>query len=264
MKIMKQVTCVLCLLLAAIFGNAQAACESKVLSVNGIERTGIVCAPPAMAVPVPTVLAFHGRGSNAKEMAMSTRLHLAWPEALLVYLDGLPGNPAPYDPEGLKSGWQINIGDMNNRDVGFTDAALDAFARRYNIDRQRVFAVGHSNGARFVGILWALRSERLAAVAFSAGQADALIKAAQPRSAFMGMGVQDDVIPFDWQRQSIKYAAARFGISELEVNREGINLARNPGGIELMTFIHRAGHNWPAEQTKLIVEFLKRQRLKPD
>jgi polyhydroxybutyrate depolymerase len=197
-------------------------------------------------------------------MAMSTRLHIAWPEALLVYLDGLPGNPAPYDPEGLKTGWQINIGDMNNRDVVFADAALDALERRYNIDRQRVFAVGHSNGARFVGILWALRSDRLAAVAFSAGQADTLINAAQPRSAFMGMGIQDEVIPFDWQRQSIKYAAARFGISEVKVKRDEINLARNINGIELMTFIHRGGHSWPAKQTQLIVDFFKRQSLQPD
>lgn len=197
-------------------------------------------------------------------MATSTRLHLAWPEALVVYLNGLPGNPAPYDPEGRKAGWQINIGDMNNRDVGFTDATLDALERHYKIDRRRVFAVGHSNGARFVGILWVLRSDRFAAVAFSAGQADALIQSAAPRSAFMGMGMQDDVIPYDWQRQSIRYAAARFGIRHSDVAHEGINAARNPGGIELMTFIHRGGHNWPAAQTRLIVDFFKRQNLKPD
>lgn len=261
---MKKTICVLLILLAACFGNAHAACESKALSVNGIDRTGLVCAPPSRSVAVPAVLAFHGRGGSAEEMATSTRLHVAWPEALVVYLDGLPGNPAPYDPEGIKPGWQINIGDMNNRDVGFADAALDALTRRYNIDRQKVFAVGHSNGARFVGILWVLRSDRFAAVAFSAAQADKLIEAVKPRPAFMGMGIHDDVIPFDWQRQSIKYAAARFGIRQRDLEHDGINLARNPNGIELMTFIHGGGHSWPAEQTRLIVDFFKRQSLKPD
>ncbi|QAU32901.1 hypothetical protein [Janthinobacterium sp. 17J80-10] len=259
---MKKIICGLVVVLAVCFGNAHAACARKALSVYGLERTGIVCAPPSGAMPAPAVLAFHGRGGSAEEMAAGTRLHVAWPEALVVYLDGLPGNPAPYDPEGLKRGWQINIGDMNDRDVGLTDAALDALGRHYNIDRQRVFAVGHSNGARFVGILWALRSDRFAAVAFSAGQADKLIKGVAPRPAFMGMGLHDDMIPFDWQRQSIKYAAARFGIAPSEVERPGINSAKSQDGIELMTFIHRGGHIWPAEQTRLIVEFFRGKMLK--
>lgn len=260
---MKKVICGLYLLLAACVGNVHAACERKAVTVLGIERTGLVCAPASSTAPVPLVLAFHGRGSDAEEMAMGTRLHLAWPQALVVYLNGLRGNPAPYDPDGRKPGWQIHIGDMNNRDVALTDAALDALQRHYLIDRRRVFAVGHSNGARFVGILWALRSNRLAAVAFSAGQADTLIQSAEPRSAFMGMGMQDDVIPYDWQRQSIRYAAARFGMRHSEVGHEGIHAVKNPGGIELMTFIHRGGHEWPAEQTRLIIDFFKRQSLQP-
>ena len=247
------------LLCVTFLGNAYAACEHKTLSVGSIERTGIVCAPPSTTAHVPTVLAFHGRGSNAKEMAAGTRLHEAWPEALVVYLDGLTGNPAPYDPEGRKSGWQINPGDMSDRDVAFTDATLEALAKRHNIDPRKVFAVGHSNGARFVGILWALRSSRFVALAFSAAQADTLIDAAEPRSVFMGMGIHDDLVPFDWQRQSIKYAAIRFGINPDTIKPTGVSLASNKNGIELMTFIHPDGHVWPAEQTRMIVDFFKRQ-----
>ena len=248
-----------CLLCIAGFGNADAACEHKTLSVRGIDRTGIVCAPTSMAQPFPTVLAFHGRGSSAKEMAMGTHLHDAWPEALVVYLDGLPGNPAPHDREGRKSGWQINPGDMDDRDVAFTDATLDELARHYKIDQRRVFAVGHSNGARLVGILWLLRGHRFAALAFSAAQADTLIEAAEPRPVFMGMGKRDDVVPLDWQRRSIKYASTRFGISSVETKQTGVSMVRNNNGVELMSFIHDGGHIWPTEQTKMIVTFLRRQ-----
>jgi polyhydroxybutyrate depolymerase len=249
------------LLCATFFGNVYAACEQKTLPVRGIDRTGIVCAPTDMTVPVPVVLAFHGRGSSAEEMALGTHLHDAWPEALVVYLNGKTGNPAPYDHEGQRSGWQINPGDMNDRDVAFTDATLDALAQHYNIDSKRVFAVGHSNGARFVGILWSLRGHRIAALAFSAAQADTLIEAAEPRSVFMGMGIRDDVVSFDWQRRSIKYAAMRFGIKSSELKRTGISLTKNNDGIELVTFIHDGGHIWPAEQTRMIISFFKRQNL---
>lgn len=247
------------LFFATSFGNAYAACEHKTLSVGGIARTGIICAPSSTTARVPTVLAFHGRGSNAKEMAVGTRLHEAWPKALVVYLDGLTGDPSPHDPEGQKSGWQINPGDMNDRDVAFTDATLEVLAKHYNIDPRRVFAVGHSNGARFVGVLWALRSQRFTALAFSAAQADTLIDTAEPRSVFMGMGIKDDVVPFNWQRRSIKYAATRFGINPGAIKQTGVSLVRNKNGIELMSFIHQGGHIWPDKQTQLIVAFFKRQ-----
>ncbi|MDD2924370.1 prolyl oligopeptidase family serine peptidase [Rhodoferax sp.] len=195
---------------------------------------------------------------------MGTRLHIEWPEALVVYLDGLPGNPAPYDREGLHPGWQINPGDMNDRDVALTDATLDALAQHYKIDQRRVFAVGHSNGARFVGILWALRGHRFAALAFSAAQADTLIDVAEPRSVFMGMGIRDDIVPFEWQRQSIKYAAARFGIISVEAKQDEVSLARNSDGVELVTFIHSGNHAWPARQTQMIVSFFRRQSQQPN
>lgn len=189
----------------------------------------------------------------------ATRLHEAWPEALVVYLDGLPGIPAPYDKEGRGSGWQLNPGEKNDRDVAFTDATLDALARHYNIDQRHVFAVGHSNGASFVGVLWATRPHRFAGFAFSASQADKLIEAAEPRPVFMGMGLRDELIPFATQRLSIKYAATRFGMGPVQTDHAGVSLYKSKNGIELMTFIHHGGHSWPAEQTPMMVEFFKRQ-----
>lgn len=255
---MNRIILFFCLFYLSHSGYAHEACANKTLPVRGIDRTGIVCVGSAALVSYPVVLAFHGRGSNAKEMAIGTQLHDAWPEALVVYLDGLPGNPAPHDKEGKKTGWQINPGDMNDRDIAFTDAAIDALGQHYKIDRKRIYAVGHSNGARFVGILWALRGQRFAALAFSAAQADSLIEIAEPRSVFMGMGIQDDLVPFEWQYKSVKYAAARFKVNAAETGQAGVELARNNDGIELVSFIHRGGHIWPAEQTRMIVNFFKR------
>jgi polyhydroxybutyrate depolymerase len=252
------------LLCVASIAPANAACNAKRLQVGAVERTGIVCAPVAAAKPsspLPMVLVFHGRGGSAKEMAARTRVHDAWPEALVVYLDGLTGNPGPHDKSGSKRGWQINPGEMQDRDVAFVDAALDALMQRHHVDAGRVYAVGHSNGARLVGILWAMRSDRFTAFAFSAAQADTLIKKAQPRSAFMGMGMHDELVSFAWQKKSIGYAARLLGIAIApDFDDAGVKRWRGASGLELMTYIHPGPHWWPDGQTQMIVDFFKRQR----
>ncbi len=250
-----------CLSLFLFAGSVYADCLQKTISVQDTARSGYVCLPTtATTGPVPLVLAFHGRDSNGKSMADATQIHAAWPEALVVYLDGLTGNPGPNDPTGSKPGWQIDPGDQGDRDVAFADATLDAAIQYFKADPKRVFAVGHSNGARMVGILWSLRPQRFKALAFSAAQADTLIQTAEPRSVFMGMGLTDNVVPFTTQQPSIQYAATRFGIPCAgSTEAAGITLVRNGSGIELMPYIHSGGHVWPAEQTALIVAFFKWQ-----
>jgi len=239
--------------------QASAACNDRVLHVHGRDRSEIICTPSKSTSPVPVVLVFHGRGGNAKDVAEGIRLHELWPEALVVYMEGLPGIPAPYDPEGRGAGWQLNAGEANDRDIAFTDATLDTLAQQFNVDQRHVFAVGHSNGASFIGVLWATRAQRFDGFAFSASQADQLITSADPKSVFMGMGMRDELIPFTQQRKSIQYATTRFGMAPVRADQPGVNLYRNKNGIELMTAIYTSGHTWPAEQSQLIVDFFKRQ-----
>ncbi len=252
------------LMFAAATPGLRAACVPKRIVVESVERQAIVCAGKNenREQSVPLVLVFHGRGGSAANMADGTRIHEAWPDAVVAYLEGLTGNPAPYDPQGSRRGWQINPGELKDRDVRFVDAALDALNADYKLDAGRFYAVGHSNGARFAGILWATRASRFVAFAFSAGQADDLIEKAAPRPVFMSMGRRDEIIPFDWQKQSIGYArkllkteagkAAEFGYTRSETAADGM---------ELMTYVHPGGHVWPDVQTRLTVEFFKRHRL---
>jgi hypothetical protein len=77
----------------------------------------------------------------------------------------------------------------------------------------------------------------------------------------MGMGLRDELIPFDYQKQSIKYAYSLLGMDmdTAQFKHEGVSKNKNKEGIELMIFIHSGGHRWPAEQTQMIVDFFKRQ-----
>jgi polyhydroxybutyrate depolymerase len=59
--------------------------------------------------------------------------------------------------------------DRNVDDVGFTMATLDDLARRTPIDRARIYATGHSNGAIMAYRLAAERAEAIAAIVPVAG-----------------------------------------------------------------------------------------------
>lgn len=249
----------LIILTTASIGQAYAGCNQRTLTVHAIERSEIVCAPSSASTPMPVLLVFHGRGGSGNDMAAGVRFHEAWPEALVVYLDGLPGIPAPYDKEGRYPGWQLNPGEANDRDVAFVDASLLDLEKQFKIDKHRVFATGHSNGSSFLAVLWTMRAQSFAGFAFSAAQAGNLMRTAIPKPLFIGMGMRDELIPFATQKQSIKLACNLLDINPAQLEHEGVGRIKNKDGIELMTFIHSRGHRWPEEQTRMIVDFFKRQ-----
>src|SRR5262249_5159938 len=57
----------------------------------------------------PLVFSFHGHGDNMDNF-QHTDLHLAWPQAIVVYFQGLPSR------DGL-SGWQVEKGQDHDRDL---------------------------------------------------------------------------------------------------------------------------------------------------
>ena len=244
---------------------AWAACQSHSLPVDGTARSAWVCRGEAAAPASgrPLVLAFHGHGSDGQHMAESTQLHRAWPEAMVVYFDGLPGTVTPFDAQGLQTGWAIWPHDMADRDLHLVQAALTQLPRLEPVDASRIYAVGHSNGGRFVGVLWAQWAQPFAALAFSAGQADSLISQAPPRSVFIALGQRDGLVSPTWQRRSIALAAARLALPVPDPQSVplGLNQACSAPNLCLSTLIHPAGHIWPPGQTEALIAFFKQQRL---
>jgi len=90
-------------------------------TVNGASREAIVVRP-AKQYPggkAPLVFAFHGHGDTMQGFARGIRLETYWPEAIIVYPQGLPTNPAT-DPQGW--GWIYSAFQDGQRDVKFVDA----------------------------------------------------------------------------------------------------------------------------------------------
>ena len=80
-------------------------------------------------------------------------------------MEGLPGRKVPgLDPEGTMNGWQIFTDDLEKRDVKFFDEVFTEIHKDYKLDDSRIYLLGHSNGARFVNVLWKERGDKITAI----------------------------------------------------------------------------------------------------
>lgn len=250
-------------------------CSYQSGQVGDLTRHGIVCLP-ANPVAAPMVLAYHGHGGCAFQMALSTRVHDAWPQAMVIYPDGLPGTATPNDPSGQDTGWQLYPNQQGNRDVLLTQAAISHFSTVYGTDPTRVYATGHSNGSRFVGVLWATNRELFRAFVFNAAQAGDLFTlyrdAGPVRPLGLTMGRNDCVVPYNaalqcttpvlsaenYQEASINLARRALGIAESGTPTQPKQSESGSLGKELGLYIHNAGHEWPADLTDTAVQFMQR------
>jgi len=113
-------------------------------------REAIVYVPAASrgGERVPLVLSFHGYGDNMQNF-QHTKVHVAWPDAIVVYFQGL-------ETRGGLPVWQVERGG-GDPDLKLVDVALASLREMYNVDDDRIYATGFSNGGMFAYLLWAER-----------------------------------------------------------------------------------------------------------
>lgn len=249
-------------------------CSYQSGQIGGLTRHGIVCQAAAGANS-PMVLVFHGHGGCAYQIALTTRVHDAWPQAQVVYPDGLAGVATPHDPTGEQTGWQLYPEQTGDRDVQLVDGVIDHFAALGRIDPARVHAIGHSNGSRFVGVLWAVRAQRVRSFVFNAAQAGDLFEryggSMPARAAALTMGRNDCVVPFNAARNCDTPVANSANYQEASINlaRHQLGIAEGPTPFgkrsekgtadkELGLYVHDGAHDWPADLTDLAVRFMQR------
>jgi polyhydroxybutyrate depolymerase len=149
---------------------SQNRCQSVVMTWNvaGWKREALVF-PPAtdMAMKRPLVFAWHGHGGNMHNVGQSMHFQTLWPEAIVVYPQGLD-TQTKGDPEGNGPGWQKET-TVDNRDLEFFDSMLATLREKYSVDDERVYTTGFSNGTGFSYLLWAERGHKLAAIGAVAG-----------------------------------------------------------------------------------------------
>jgi polyhydroxybutyrate depolymerase len=190
--------------------------------------------------------------------ARSFHFQTLWPEAIIVYMQGLP-TPSKIDPAGKLPGWQHFSGQVGDRDLKFFDAVLAALRKNYNVDDHRIFATGFSNGGAFTYCLWANRASVFAAVAPMAGLPWPTEPPTVPKPAFIVAGQADNLVPIQSQESMIALVREldKAAASKPQPQNGGTTLYESSISAPVVTLIHPGGHELPAGATKLIVDFFR-------
>lgn len=227
-------------------------------------------------VPLPLVFAFHGTGVNAEYFAQFTGLAEKGSQAKFVTV--FPNGTGRTDKH---LSW--NAGNccsdafkQNIDDIAFVDQLIDEMLDTGQIDEDRVYCSGFSNGSLLTYQLACLRGHRFGAVAAVAGcRGSETPHGGQPLSVLHVHGTNDTYTPFEggWGLHSIsrvkfipvwdtlKDWISANGCSH-EPEKESIpdtagdgthitvhKFGPGRGGSEVILHqIHGGGHTWPGRE----------------
>lgn len=215
--------------------------------VNDVAREALLFVPSsAKSKPTPVIFAFHGHGGTMAQAARMFDYERHWPEAIVVYMQGLKTPGRLIDQEGKETGWQHDLGEQEDRDLKFFDALLSSLKEDYQVDANRVYATGHSNGGSFTYLLWAGRRDQLAAIAPSASiPVPGIRTKLKPMPVMLVAGKKDDLVKFAWQSLAMGAIRKLNGCEE-----DGSTYAPNciiyksPGGTPVVTRITDGTHKF--------------------
>lgn len=182
--------------------------------VDGLERTYLVHVPAEYDKTKPAALLFalHGGGGQGVNMVRLTKggfNTLSDKEGFIVIY-----------PNGIEKNWNDGRGVTKYRaqrenidDVSFISALIDHIAEEYNIDLNRVYATGISNGAMMSLRLACELTDRIAAVAPVVGAMPVNLtftcRPSKPISLLFINGMNDPLVP--WNGGSVRFLRQRLG-----------------------------------------------------
>lgn len=232
------------------------------ITVQGRDRTALEIAPAQVApgTRLPVVVVLHGLGVNAQAMSRTAD----WRGA--VARDGF----LAVFPQGVSDSW--NLGPccppanlLGVPDRAYLDALVAELVARDDVDAERMYLTGFSNGALMVYRYACDRPEVFAAVAPMAGSNVTGCAPPQPVSLLHQHGDADLVVPygggiglgslvssapFPAVRSSVGAWAAADGCSEPPAVSEGDGVVRTQWStcadgarVELVT-VPGKGHDW--------------------
>ncbi|MBC8296553.1 MAG: T9SS type A sorting domain-containing protein [Pelagibacterales bacterium] len=148
-------------LFATIYSNAQQTLNVSMLH-DGVTREYIVYVPAVYngSSSVPLLFNFHGYGMSANNQMSYGNMRAVADTAgfILVYPQGTLFWGSPH--------WNVGSWTLGSTadDIGFTEAMIDTLAANYNIDLNRVYSCGYSNGGYFSFVLACQLSAEIAAI----------------------------------------------------------------------------------------------------
>jgi polyhydroxybutyrate depolymerase len=249
----------ICATVAATASAAESAARSW--QIDGVAREAQVYVPEAgKQQPSPLVFVWHGHGGTAQLMVRRYQLEKIWPEAIVVYPQGLNTPGRLTDPEGKRSGWQHSAGHMDDRDLQFFDAMLADLTKENKIDERRIYSTGHSNGGGFTYLLWAERGDTFAAVAPTAAAFSPEIGAKlKPKPVLHLAGENDRLVKYEWQQAVIEHLKKLNQCGEEKAWEQGCTWYDSQLKTPVVAYIHPGAHGFPSGAERTIVKFFQSQ-----
>ena len=189
---MKYIHILFALLYLPFFASGQDVVTGT-LNFDGLVRNYRLYIPPANTTgeALPLVFNFHGYSSNANQQEFYSGMNMVADTA---------GFFVCY-PNGVASAWNVGweFGSTAD-DVGFTEALIDELSGTYNIDPQRIYACGMSNGGFMSYRLACELNDKVAAIASVTGSmVPSYFGSCDPGRAVPVMeihGTADAVVPY--------------------------------------------------------------------
>ena len=212
---------------------------------DGIDREYFLYVPDSYngSVAVPIVFNFHGFGGNAERfMEYADLRSVAETNTfILVYPQGscLEGsshwNPCPNGPDNKSEA----------DDFGFVEAMINQISSEYNIDLDRVYAGGYSNGGMMAYGLANYKSDLIAAVASVSGtMLNCTGSTNHPMPVVHLHGTSDDVVSYngstDWN--SVQ-STLDYWINFNNTTTTPTVNSENSGGITIEHYSYDQGEN---------------------
>lgn len=237
------------------------------IRVGSLSREGLISVPAnATKTECPLVFVFHGHSGTAQKAAERFAIHEYWPEALCVYLQGVP-TPVKGDPEGKHSGWQNEAGEFGDRDLKFFDAVLAQMRQKFKVDDHRIYATGFSNGGFFTFLLWGQRGETFAALAACAAHAGKNRPDLKAKPFLHVAGENDPKVSLEIQQQTMEFVRK---LNDCEDTGEIWNKPatkatatryESKSGTPFVGVIHPGGHEVPIPVGgRIMARFFKEQQ----
>lgn len=162
---MKKILLILSVLYLPTLIFAQQTINGSIIH-NGLQRDYILYVPENYTADnaVPLVFNFHGYTSNANEQMNygDFRSIADTVGFIIVHPNGTVDNFG-------NTHWNVGWGTSTVDDIGFTEALIDSLALDYNINFERIFATGMSNGGFMSYTLACELSNKIAAIASVTG-----------------------------------------------------------------------------------------------
>ena len=128
--------------------------KKEIINFDEKIREYYVSLPEDISKPFPIIINFHGFLSHAMDQQGFSQMDS------FAHQNGI----GVIYPEGVKRSWNVGKAILNDEnDIGFVNALIDSVSLKYNIDSNRIYACGFSNGGTFSYELTCGLSNKIAA-----------------------------------------------------------------------------------------------------